>query len=96
MSVPIYLSIYLCQFLYIYVHIYVCICLCVFQSISIPASLFLSLSLSIYIYSVTNRLSLGLRKQARNENKKYIYKITRMSQGSIKKRVNYGKGISPI
>ena len=41
----------------------------------------------ISIHIVTNRLSLGLRKQARNENKKiYIYKIARMSQGSIKKK----------
>ena len=53
--------------------------------------------MTIYIYIVTNGLSLGLRNQARNENLKiYIYKIARMSQGSIKKRVNYGKGISPI
>ena len=52
----------------------------------------------IYIYIVTNWLSLGLRRQTRNENNKkiYIYKIARMSQGSIKKSVNYGKGISPI
>ena len=44
-------------------------------------------SSSYVIYIVTNRLSLGQRKQARNENnKKYIYIIARMSQGSIKKR----------
>ena len=48
--------------------------------------------------SVTNRLSLGLRKQARNENNKniYIYNCENAPRFDKKKRVNYGKGISPI
>ena len=44
------------------------------------------------LVGVTNRLSLGLRKQARNENnKKYIYEIARMFQGSIKKGWTMGR-----
>ena len=50
-------------------------------------------NLWLNVYTVTNRLSLGLRKQARNENnKKDIYKIARMSQGSIKNKGELWEG----
>ena len=39
----------------------------------------------------------GLRKQARNENnKKNIYNGENVPRFDKKKKVNYGKGISPI